>query len=94
MTGVQTCALPILLPLVESDPAKGVYRFALPGAVPVHALRLDPTSSAGAFFVLEEITLNPPPQGLPLTAGEVLALAVLPLLAVLSVQELAALRRR
>ena len=82
------------LPLVESDPAAGVYRFALPKAVQVSALRLDPTSSAGAFFALEEITLNPPPQGLPLTAGEVLALVLAPLLAVLAGQELAALRRR
>lgn len=76
------------IPLVECDPAKGIYRFALPGAVQVAQLRLDPTSNAGAFLEVDEILLNPPGKGLPLTRGEVLGLLTLPLLAALCIVEL------
>lgn len=81
------------IPLAECDPEQGIYTFALPGSISVHALRLDPTSSAGAFFELDEVTLNPTASAFALTTGELLMLLAAPLLAALLVQEVAAFRR-
>lgn len=75
------------LPLVQADPAQGIYRFALPRGKKVCNLRLDPTSSAGAFFELDSITLNPADAGMPLTAGEGFLLLILPFFAALTIQE-------
>lgn len=82
------------LPLVEADPTQGIYRFALPQGKKVHSLRLDPTSSAGAFFELDHITLNPAGSGFLLTAGEVFLLLIAPFFAVLVVQEVLVWRGR
>lgn len=81
------------IPLVESDPEQGIFTFALPGGISVHTLRLDPTSCAGAFVELDAVTLNPSVRTFGLTAGELLMLLVLPLLAALTVQEIAALKK-
>ncbi len=81
------------IPLVESDPEQGIYTFALSGGISVHTLRLDPTSCAGAFVELDAVTLNPAVRTFALTAGELLLLLILPLLAALTVQEIAALKK-
>ncbi len=80
--------------LVESIPEQGVYVFALPGATKVHQLRLDPTSSAGAFFELEEVTLNPAGLKNGLQTSEWLFVLVAPLLAALALQEVISLFRK
>ena len=76
-------------PLKAADPVNGVYRFALPGAVSVENLRLDATISAGAFFELDAVTLNPAGSEGLLTAGEILLVLLVPLLAGLTARQLA-----
>lgn len=77
--------------LVESIPEQGIYVFALPGATKVHQLRLDPTSSAGAFVELEEVTMNPAGLKNGLQIGEWLFLLAAPMLVALLLQELISL---
>ena len=78
-----------MIPLTAADPVQGVYRFALPGAVTVENLRLDATASAGAFFELDAVTLNPAAPARLLTAGECILVLLAPLLAVLAARQLA-----
>ncbi len=77
---------------VESEPYSGYYVFRMDKPVPVHQLRLDPTSAAGSFMELTELTLNPAPTAAELwlpPLGSLLAAASAPLLTAIALREVA-----
>ncbi len=92
----EACTLENRLTPVAYDAAQESWLFRLPQAQYVHSLRLDPTSTAGSFLLVEDVELNPLPtlreRLLPPVQVLLTAAAVPPLLA-LAVREIAGLRQ-
>ena len=82
---------------VESDPDSGYYVFRMDRPVYVHQLRLDPTSAAGSFMEITELTLNPAPDAAELwlpPLGNLFTAAFAPVLTALALREAAGLLPR